>query len=130
MTKCSGRKKDGSPCSLPARGSSGFCWGHDPTHSAERQQVASKGGRGKALARDPRGEIARATARIWEIVEAVEDGDIATGKASVAFQGLGVLRGYLDLERKIKESEELEQRLIEVEEALKIHKGGSVTRVH
>ena len=37
------------------------------------------------------------------------------GKASVAFQGLGILARFLELERKAKETEEFEQRLVELE---------------
>ncbi len=44
--------------------------------------------------------------------------------ATAAFQGINVLARYIELERKIKETEELEERLTELENAQPDNTGG------
>ena len=62
-------------------------------------------------------EIAEVKKHIRELVEGVVEGRVDRGRASVAFQGLGVLKGFIEVERKIKETQELEQRIAELEQA-------------
>jgi hypothetical protein len=38
---CSGTKRDGTPCTLPAMAGSEWCWNHDPARAAERSRNAS-----------------------------------------------------------------------------------------
>jgi len=104
--RCKATKRDGTPCTLPARDSNGLCWAHSPEHAEKRRKAASKGGKSRRG-----GEIGEIKARIRELAEGVIEGKVDRGKASVAFQGLGVLKGFLELERKVKETEELEERL-------------------
>ena len=111
VSNCSGRKRDGSPCTLSARGDNGFCWAHDPSHAAERRQIASKAGKAKG----PGGEILEIKKRIRELSDGVVEGTVDKGRASVAFQGLGVLCRFIEVERRIKVDEELEKRIEELE---------------
>ena len=53
------------------------------------------------------------------------DGSQDRGRAAVAIQGLGALRGVLELERKVKETEELEERIARLERASGDGKGGA-----
>jgi len=110
--RCKATKRDGTPCTLPARDSNGLCWAHSPEHAERRRKAASKGGKSRRG-----GEIVEVKARIRELAEAVIEGKVDRGKASVAFQGYGVLRGFLETERKLKEVEELEERLSQLEQA-------------
>jgi adenylate cyclase class IV len=41
---------------------------------------------------------------------------VARGRASVAFQGLGVLARFIELERKVDETRELREKVAELEE--------------
>ena len=41
MAVCSGTKRDGEPCTLPAMAGSERCWNHDPARAAERRRNAS-----------------------------------------------------------------------------------------
>jgi hypothetical protein len=107
MPRCSGHKRDGTPCSLSARGDSAYCWAHSPEHAAQRSQNAAKAGRAKG----PAGEIADIKKHIRSLVDDVVEGRLDRGKASVAFQGLGVLKGFIEIERKVKEQEEILQRI-------------------
>jgi hypothetical protein len=109
MARCAGHKRDGTPCSLSARGDSAYCWAHSPEHSEERSQNAAKAGR----ARGPGGEIIEVKRRLREVAEGVLDGSIDKGKGSVSFQGFGVLIRAIEVERKVRETEEL---IAEVEE--------------
>jgi hypothetical protein len=109
---CAASKKDGSPCTLPATGPDGLCWVHDPANDSARRRGQSRGGRGRAGR-----EIADLKARILETVEGVLDGTVDRGRGAVAVQGYNALRAALELERKVKETEELEERLVELENA-------------
>jgi hypothetical protein len=111
MPKCSGYKRDGTPCSLSARGDGAYCWAHSPEHAEERSQNAAKAGRAKG----PGGEIVEVKRRIREVAEGVLDGSIDKGRGSVAFQGFGVLIRAIEVERKIKETQEFEERLKDLE---------------
>jgi len=110
--RCKATNRDGTPCTLPARDSNGFCWAHDPANADRRSKAASKGGKSRRG-----GEVAEIKKRIRTLVDEVVEGKVDRGKASVAFQGLGVLKGFLELERKIRETEEIEARLAELEQA-------------
>ena len=41
MAACSGTKRDGGPCTLPAMAVSEWCWNHDPARAEERRRNAS-----------------------------------------------------------------------------------------
>ena len=109
--QCKATKRDGIPCTLPARGSNGFCWAHDPAYADRRSKAASKGGKSRRG-----GEIMAIKKYIRDLVDDVVEGRADKGRASVAFQGLGVLKGFIEVERKIKETEELEARIAELEQ--------------
>lgn len=119
MMICSANKKDGSPCTLPATGPDSLCWVHAPENAAKRRRGQSRGGRGRAGR-----ELADLKARILETVEGVLDGSIDRGAAAVAVQGYNALRAALELERRVKETEELESRLIELEDAQSLNGRG------
>jgi hypothetical protein len=56
------------------------------------------------------------------VVDAVLEGSQDRGRAAVAIQGLNALRGVLELERKVRELDELEARIEALE---KPQEGGS-----
>ena len=41
MSVCSGTKRNGDPCTLPAMVGSEWCWNHDPARAEERRRNAS-----------------------------------------------------------------------------------------
>jgi hypothetical protein len=73
--------------------------------------MGGKGGGGK--------EIRDLKRRISEVIDDVLEGSQDRGRAAVAIQGFNALRGVLELERKIKEADELEARIaaLELQEA-------------
>jgi uncharacterized protein YwlG (UPF0340 family) len=54
---------------------------------------------------------------VRRVVGGVLNGSIERGVGAVAFQGLNTLLKAVEVERKIKETEELEERLVELENA-------------
>jgi hypothetical protein len=71
--------------------------------------MGGKGGGGK--------EIRDLKRRISEVIDGVLEGSQDRGRAAVAIQGFNALRGVLELERKIKETEELEARIEALEQS-------------
>ncbi len=119
MARCRGFKPDGAPCERIVPSSQSYCYSHDPARKGERRRNAARAGRGGGGA-----EIRDLERRVSEVVEAVLDGSQNRGRAAVAIQGLNALRGALELERKIRETEELEARLEALEVVLKGRKAG------
>jgi hypothetical protein len=115
MAVCSGIKRDGSKCTATVEAPQGYCWWHDPANADKRRRAASKGGKGGGGK-----EIRDLKKRISLVIEAVLEGSQDRGRAAVAIQGFNALKGVLELERKIKETDELEARI----EALELPKEG------
>ena len=106
MPRCAGYKPNETPCERIVPASQRYCYSHDPARETERRRNASRAGK-SAGGREVR-DLKR---RISDVVDAVLDGSQERGPAAVAIQGLNALRGALELERKVKETEELEARL-------------------
>jgi len=58
-----------------------------------------------------------------DLTTRVLEGELETGRAAVANQLINTRLRAIELERKIKETEELEARLEELEQALETRKG-------
>ena len=110
MARCQGIKRDGGRCTVAVAAGVNWCFNHDPARAEERRRNASRAGK-SAGGR----EIRDLKRRISDVVDAVLEGSQDRGRAAVAIQGLNALRGAVELERKIKETEELEARLEDLE---------------
>ena len=111
MAVCSGIKRDGSRCTATVEPPREYCWWHNPANADKRRQAASKGGRGGGSK-----EIRELKRRISEVIEAVLEGSQDRGRGAVAIQGFNAYRGVLELERKIRELDELEARIAALEQ--------------
>lgn len=111
MPRCAGTKRDGGQCTTIVKPPQIYCYQHDPERAEERKRNAARAGR-SAGGRDIR-DLKRS---ISEVIKAVLDGSQDRGRAAVAIQGFNALRGVLELERKIKEAEELEARIEALEQ--------------
>ena len=107
---CTATKRDGSPCTLPSYGSDGLCWAHDPKNAERRRRGQSRGGKSK-----PTKELLSIKQRLSVLAEDVLEGSVDRGVAAVASQILNVYLRAIELERKIRETEELEERLAALE---------------
>jgi hypothetical protein len=118
MAICSGIKRDGSRCTATVEPPQEYCWWHDPANADKRRRAASKGGKGGGSR-----EIRDLKQRISDVVDAVLEGSQDRGRTAVAIQGFNALRGVLELERKIREQEEILERIEALERGGK--EGGS-----
>lgn len=96
-----------------------WCFNHDPAHKEERRRNASRAGKGGG-GRDVKDLKRRVSGLIDDVLEGRQD----RGRAAVAMQGFNALRGVLELERKVREVDEIEARLAALEQNAEQRKGG------
>jgi hypothetical protein len=111
VNTCTATKRDGSPCTLPSYGSDGLCWAHDPKNAERRRRGQSRGGKSK-----PSKELASIKQRLSNLADDVLEAKVDKGVAAVASQILNVYLRSIELERKIRETDELEERIRRLEE--------------
>jgi hypothetical protein len=109
---CTAIKRDGSPCTLPSNGPEGLCWAHDPKNAERRRRGQSRGGKNK-----PSREVVSIKSQLQDLVRGVLSGGLETGRAAVANQIINTRLRAVEMERKIKETDELEARIEELERA-------------
>ena len=122
MTICAAIKPDGTRCRTRAMKGSEWCFNHHPDHSEERRRNATRGGK-----LGGRGRPAKAGTEglkdikdlLSELTNGVLSGGVAREVAIAANQLLNTNLRALELERKWKETEELEGRLEALEDVLK-----------
>jgi len=115
---CRATKRNGEPCKTPATGSNGYCWAHDPANADKRRRTASRAGSSKGG-----GEISDLKAQLKKLAADALSGEVERGVAAVVNQILNSRIRLVELERKIKEAEELEARLEALEDVLKRRAG-------
>lgn len=116
MARCAYIKPGGDRCGATAMNGYDHCYGHRPDLAEERRRSASKGGRSGGRGRGS-GGIRDLKKRVSDVVDDVLEGRQDKGRAAVAIQGFNTLRAILELERKVRETDELEARLAELERA-------------
>ena len=114
MAVCRATKANGEPCRAPATVAYGCCWSHDPANAEQRSRMASKAARSK-----PSRELIRLKAQLVDLTKDVLSGDLETGRAAVANQLINTRLRAIEVERKVREAEELEERLEAIEGVLK-----------
>jgi hypothetical protein len=120
LAKCAGYKGDGTPCERLISASAVLCYSHDTERVQERSRHASKA----AKAKGPAGDLAAVKAQLRTIAEDVLEGRLDKGTGSVAAQILGVWARVTEVERRVKEAEELEERLLALEQQSEARRGG------
>ena len=106
MAVCRATKANGEPCTLSANGPQGLCWAHNPANRDKRRRMASRAAKSK-----PGRELAGVKTQLQDLTEQVLSGALETGRAAVANQLINTCLRAIELERKIKETDELEARL-------------------
>ncbi len=119
MALCTATKRDGEPCTLPASGPHGLCWAHDPKNAERRRRGASRGGKAKASR-----EIPAIKAQLEALTREVLAGELPTGPAAVANQLINTRLRAIEIERKIREAEDLDARMEAIERVLKVRDAG------
>jgi len=117
LARCGAIKADDVRCKAEATPGAEWCYSHDPEHVEERRRRASRGG--KAGGRGRRGgELRDIKALLEDLTERVLDGVLLPGQAAVANQLINTRLRAVDLERRVRETEDLEARIASLETKL------------
>lgn len=122
MGRCPAIKPNGERCRGVAIPGAEWCYSHDPARARERRRNASRGGKRGGRGRGS-GEIADVKTLLSSLTEQVLAGGLETGPAAVANQLINTRLRAVELERKIRETEELEARIEALERAQKQNGG-------
>jgi hypothetical protein len=117
MPRCAGKKADGTPCERIVSASHEYCYAHDPSYAEDRKKAASKAARSPAKSRSTT-EIREIKGRLKDLYAAVLEGRAERAAAAVANQIANTHLRAIELERRVREQEELEERLDELEDLL------------
>jgi hypothetical protein len=109
MNQCSATKANGERCTLPATGSHGLCWTHDPKNAEARRRSASKAATAKADK-----EIRETKAQIRELVRLVRKEDFDVSKANTINRLYQTLLQYIVVERGVYREDDLARRIEEL----------------
>jgi len=113
MKQCSGIKPNGGRCERIVASEQDYCYAHDPARQSERRRNAARGGKAKAT-----GEIDRVKAHLQALADATLSGEVDTRVAAVTSQIWNTYLAAVRTGLKVREIEELEVRLEELEKAL------------
>ncbi len=108
--QCSFIKPSGERCRGTATGPQGLCWAHDPANAEQRRRTASRAGKSK-----PNKEIVSIRGRLSDLADDVLEGRVDRADAAVAGQLLGTVIRAIGTELKVREQQELEGRMEELE---------------
>jgi hypothetical protein len=111
MAQCQGIRRDGGRCTLSVPAGVQWCFNHDPTRAEERRRNAARAGRSK-----PSRELSGIKAQLQDLVEDVLTGNLETGRGAVANQLINTRLRAIEVERKVKEAEEIEERITRLED--------------
>jgi hypothetical protein len=114
MPRCAGQKGDGTPCERIVGSSQEYCYAHDPSYAEDRKKAASKAARSPTRSRSTT-EIREIKGRLKDLYAAVLEGRAERAAAAVANQVCNTQLRAIELERRVREQEELEERLDELE---------------
>ena len=113
MGQCTAIKANGERCRLAALPQLDVCWAHDPSTAEQRRRTAARGGRGTSNT-----EVRDLKREVKDLIAAVKAGEQDRNAAAVMLQGYRVLRDYLELERKIRTTDELAAEIAAIREEL------------
>ena len=116
--RCAGTKRNNSPCTAAVEPPQRFCWWHDPANADKRRRAAWKAGKSK-----PSRELAGIKQRLSDLADDVLAGEVDRAVAAVASQVLNVYLRAVSVELKIREQQEITERLEELETLLEQQKG-------
>lgn len=127
MAGCAFIKPGGERCRATAMKGYDTCYGHRPDLADERRRNASRGGRSGGRGRGG-GELAEIKTLLSELTDRVlgreEAEPLRIGAATAANQLINTRLRAVELERKVKETEELEARIEALEAVADDERGG------
>jgi CRISPR/Cas system-associated exonuclease Cas4 (RecB family) len=124
LARCHGTKPDGTPCERIVSTSQEYCFAHDPSKVEARRKAASKGGKRAGRAR-PMAELADLKAQLSDLYTSVLTDMIEPKTGAVLAQITNAQIRITEVELKVREQQELEVCLEELEEVLEAKKGSN-----
>ena len=115
MRGCSAIKANGERCRGIAATGSDYCPAHDPGRAEERSRMASKAARSRQVSTGTTMDIPIIKSRLKDLYEAVLDGRVDRSAAAVANQIANTQLRAVEVERRVREQDDLEIRLDELE---------------
>jgi hypothetical protein len=115
MGRCAGKKGDGTPCERIVGSSQEYCYAHDPSYAEDRKRAAIKAAKSPARSRST-SEIREIKGRLKDLYAAVLEGRAERAAAAVANQVCNTQLRAIEL--RVREQDELEERLDELESLL------------
>jgi hypothetical protein len=112
MPRCRANTQNGEACKGTATGAHGYCWAHAPENADKRHRGASKAARSK-----PNREVRGYKQEVKSLIAAVENGGQDRADAAVMLQGYRLLKDLVELERKVRELDDFEGRLEQLEQS-------------
>jgi hypothetical protein len=113
LPRCQATKNDGTPCERIVGGDQRYCYSHDSSRAKERSANASKAARSK-----PQAEVTEIKQEIRTIMRDIREGELDRGDGAVLLQGAGQFLKAVQVSMKVREQEDLEVRLEELEAVL------------
>src|SRR5215218_4174352 len=117
MARCAGITVAGDRCKAEAMPEAQWCFNHHPDYDQARRRRASKGGKRGGRGR-PQAELSDIKRRLSDLADDVLEGRKDRGVAAVASQILNVYLRAVSVELKVREQQELVERLAALEEQL------------
>jgi len=118
MRGCSAIKENGERCKGISATGSDYCPAHDPARAEDRRKAASKAAKSR---HDP--EIRRIKGLLQDLYAKVLQGEVGRQAAAVANQIANTQLRAIELERRVRDQDELEDRLDELEDLLEEAEG-------
>jgi hypothetical protein len=113
MPRCAGTKRDGGQCTTIVPPLQTYCYQHDPDRAQERRLNASRAARAR---HDP--EIREIKNLLKDLYASVLEGRVDRAAAAVANQVANTRLRAIEVARRIREQDELEEHLDELEAML------------
>ena len=116
--RCSAITRGGERCKIDATNGS-YCWSHDPENAEARKRRGRRGGKARGAS-----ELSEVKREIRTVISDVLEGRVERGVGAVVFQGYNTLLKAVEVDRRIREEEELLARIEQLEQTQEQQKGG------
>ena len=116
MARCAFIKPGGERCGATAMAGYDHCYGHRADLAGERKRNASKGGKRGGNGRGGVSGVAQVRGEIRGVLSGVLSGTINRSVGAVCFQGFNSLLKAYETERRLRELDEIEERLEALEQ--------------
>ena len=113
--QCSAIKANGEQCQRYAEGPHDYCWAHNPRFAEQRRKQAAKAGRAKANQ-----EVTILKEELKSLKNDVLEGRVDRNDASVVVQLYRVIKDFIELERRVKETDQLAEQVEELMERTQV----------